>query len=221
MDSVRVDGAGGLVLELVLTIASNRAHLSEIDGATGDGDHGINMSKGFLAAAQKLAPLPPLGAALTVLGETLLDEVGGAMGPLYGVFFTRMGEVLGDRPELDGAIFSAMLAAGEAAVQELGGAEVGDKTLLDTLVPARATFDAAQRAGLSFAECLDQMAAAAERGRDSTRALVARIGRASRLGERSRGTLDAGATSCCLILEAMSRWLQGAMGADASAGVGP
>jgi dihydroxyacetone kinase phosphoprotein-dependent L subunit len=222
MDRVRTDVAGGLVLELVRTIAENRAYLSELDGATGDGDHGINMAKGFLAAAQKLAPVPPLAAALAALGETLLEDVGGAMGPLYGTFFTHMAEVLADRPALDGPLFSAMLAAAEAAVQELGGAQVGDKTLLDTLAPARAAFDTAQRAGLSFAESLDRMAVAAREGRDSTRALVARVGRASRLGERSRGKLDAGATSCCLILEAMARWLRGALEeASAGASTGP
>ncbi len=219
MDHVRTDVAGGLVLELARTIAANRAYLSELDGATGDGDHGINMAKGFLGAAQKLAPVPPLGAALAVVGETLFDDVGGAMGPLYGAFFTHMAEVVADRPELDGPLFSAMLAAAQSAVQELGGAQVGDKTLLDTLAPARAAFEAAQRAGLSFAESLDRMAAAAREGRDSTRALVARVGRASRLGERSRGQLDAGATSCCLILEVMSGWLRGVM-AEASAGAG-
>jgi len=215
-----VSEAGFIVTDLIDAIVANRAFLSEIDGKIGDGDHGINMAKGFLAAAQKLAPVPPLAAALAALGETLLEDVGGAMGPLYGTFFTHMAEVLADRPALDGPLFSAMLAAAEAAVQELGGAQVGDKTLLDTLAPARAAFDTAQRAGLSFAESLDRMAVAAREGRDST--LVARVGRASRLGERSRGKLDAGATSCCLILEAMARWLRGALEeASAGASTGP
>jgi len=107
---------------------------------------------------------------------------------------------------------SGMLAAAQFAIQELGNAKVGDKTLLDTLVPARTAFDESVAAGLPFAECLDRMTAAAIRGRDSTRDLVARVGRTSRLGERSRGVLDAGATSCCSSVESMARSLRSALG---------
>jgi phosphoenolpyruvate---glycerone phosphotransferase subunit DhaL len=202
MDGVKDAAAGSLVLDLVAAINAKRAYLSEIDGAIGDGDHGINMSKGFTAAGQRLAAAPGgLRHSLAVLGETLLDDVGGSMGPLYGGFFGAMADALAGREVVDAAAFSAMLAAGLATVQELGSAKVGDKTLLDALVPARLAFDAAVAAGRPFAQALDEMAAAANRGRDSTKDLVAKVGRASRLGERSRGVLDAGATSCALILE--------------------
>jgi phosphoenolpyruvate---glycerone phosphotransferase subunit DhaL len=201
MQSVATDRAGAVVLELAQAIQANRAYLSEIDGAIGDGDHGINMSKGFTTAAAVIGSGMALGPALARLGETLMEGVGGSMGPLYGAFFSSMAEVVGGRAELDAETFSGMLAAARSAVEELGGAKVGDKTLLDALVPAGAAFDQAHAAGLPFATCLERMAAAACAGRDSTRDLVARVGRASRLGERSRGVLDAGATSCCLILE--------------------
>jgi len=213
MERIPIAGAGFVVTGLIEVINANRAYLSEIDGAIGDGDHGINMSKGFTAAGARLAKGPPpgLAGALGVLGETLVNDVGGSMGPLYGTFFQAMAEALGDRQALDAAAFSSMLGAGLAGVQEIGNAKVGDKTLIDALVPARDAFDAALAAGHPFAECLRQMAAAAEAGRDSTKDLVARIGRASRLGERSRGVLDAGATSCALLLRSMATTVGGAL----------
>jgi dihydroxyacetone kinase phosphoprotein-dependent L subunit len=212
--AIRNDDAQPVVTALVAVMNANRAYLSEIDGAIGDGDHGVNMSKGFTAAGERLAaaPAPRLSAALAALGETLVDGVGGSMGPLYGNFFLAMAEALGERELLDAAVFQDMLDAGLAAIQEIGSAKVGDKTLLDALVPARDAFAAATRAGKPFAAALDEMTAAAEQGRDSTRDLVARVGRASRLGERSRGALDAGATSCALILASMAKSLR-ALGA--------
>jgi dihydroxyacetone kinase phosphoprotein-dependent L subunit len=215
MERIRVDGAGAVVTGLIEVINANRAYLSEIDGAIGDGDHGINMSKGFTAAGARLAAGPPagLGQALGVLGEVLVNDVGGSMGPLYGTFFQAMSEAVGTREYLDAATFAAMLGAGLAAIQEIGSAKVGDKTLVDALAPARAAFDDAVAAGLPFAEGLVRMAAAAEAGRDSTRDMVARIGRASRLGERSRGVLDAGATSCALLLRSMATTIGSAMAA--------
>ncbi len=202
MENIATAAAGGLVKELIEAINANRAWLSEIDGAIGDGDHGINMSKGFTAAGGKLGDAPPsLPQSLNVLSSTLMEDLGGSMGPLYGYFFLSMAETIGTADDLDAPLFGRMLHAALDGVKEIGSAEVGDKTLLDALAPAADAFDAALGAGKPFAECLDEMAAAAERGRDGTRDMVARIGRASRLGERSRGVLDAGASSCCLILQ--------------------
>jgi dihydroxyacetone kinase phosphoprotein-dependent L subunit len=210
MASVRNVTAQSVVTDLVAAINANRAYLSEIDGAIGDGDHGINMSKGFTAAGERLAasPAPNLSGALAVLGETLVEGIGGSMGPLYGNFFLALSEALGRRETVDAAALGAMLDAGLSAIQELGDAKVGDKTLIDALVPARDAFSAAVQAGKPFPAALDEMAEAAAKGRDSTRGLVARIGRASRLGERSRGVLDAGATSCALILATMAKSLR-------------
>ena len=126
------------------------------------------------------------------------------MGPLYGVMFNEFAEKLEGVENIDAASFSAMLHAGLEGIQSIGAAKLGDKTLLDTLIPAVAAFDEANAKGQSFAESLDALSAAAEAGRDSTLNLVAKIGRASRLGERSLGVLDAGATSCALILTDLS-----------------
>jgi len=207
LSGVDLARAGDVVGDLIAAINANRAWLSEIDGAIGDGDHGVNMSKGFTQAGEAIAAEaspPGLARAFAMLGDTLLSGIGGSMGPLYGTFFLDMGGALEDRTELDAALFGQMLHAGLSGVQDLGGAKRGDKTLLDTLIPALEAYDAALGEGAAFAAALDAMAAAAAQGRDATRDMAAKIGRAARLGERSRGTIDAGAASCCLILQSMA-----------------
>lgn len=207
---------GRVVLDaLVATIDEHAELLSQIDGAIGDGDHGVNMRKGFLIARDQLPERIDLSAGLTTLGDALLTRIGGAMGPLYGSFFSAMGEACRGLERIDGDTFGRMLAAGRAVVEDLGEARVGDKTLLDTLAPASAAFAAATDTGASFAEALTAMTEAAEQGKESTRDLVAKVGRASRLGERSRGVLDAGATSCWLLLAAMAQAVQTLLGTDA------
>lgn len=194
--------AGAIVLSMAERIVENRAYLSEIDGKIGDGDHGVNMAKGFGMAAERLkGQNAPLSVSLETLGNVLMTEIGGSMGPLYGVMFTEFADTLAGQDRIDGATFSRMLHAGLSGIQSIGSAKVGDKTLLDTFVPATEAFDQAIAGGKSFGEALEALVAAAETGRDSTVDLVARIGRASRLGERSRGVLDAGATSCAIILK--------------------
>jgi dihydroxyacetone kinase phosphoprotein-dependent L subunit len=214
VSSISIKDSGGLVVELIDVIRENRAWLSKIDGAIGDGDHGINMSKGFTLAGGKLGePIPPLPDALNILSETLIEDLGGSMGPLYGYLFSSMADELEGQEKLDGDVFGKMLHAALEGVQEIGSANVGDKTLLDTLSPASEAFDEAWRSGKGFAECLEVMSLAAEKGRDATIDMVAKVGRASRLGERSRGVLDAGATSCCLILQTLAKGIRQRMGA--------
>jgi len=197
--------AGDIVLAMADRIVENRAYLSEIDGKIGDGDHGVNMAKGFGMASERLKGKNlSLAASLDTLGTILMTEIGGSMGPLYGVMFTEFAEKLEGVEEIDSATYSRMLHAGLEGIQAIGSAKLGDKTLLDTLIPAIEAFDATDAASKSFAEALDALVAAAEAGRDSTLNLVAKIGRASRLGERSLGVLDAGATSCAIILKELS-----------------
>jgi len=197
--------AGDIVLSLADRIIENRAYLSEIDGKIGDGDHGVNMAKGFGMAADRIRGNDmSLASAFDTLGTVLMTEIGGSMGPLYGIMFTQFAETIETSPSIGAEAFGAMLGSGLEGIQTIGSAKVGDKTLLDALVPAIEAFNSANAAGKPFADALDAMAAAAEQGRDSTRDLVARIGRASRLGERSVGVLDAGATSCALILKTLA-----------------
>lgn len=204
MQSFANEGAAGMVLAVAEVIVANRAYLSEIDGKIGDGDHGVNMAKGFGMAAERIGPDMSLATAFDTLGTVLMSEIGGSMGPLYGMMFTRFAETIDKLPAIDAAAFSAMLASGLDGIETIGSAKVGDKTLLDTLVPAKTAFDAATAEGQPFGAALDALSAAAEAGRDSTKDLVAKIGRASRLGDRSLGVLDAGATSCALILTTLA-----------------
>lgn len=205
MQTLNNASAGGIVLSMADRIVENRAYLSEIDGKIGDGDHGVNMAKGFGMAAERLKGKDlSLAASLEALGTILMTEIGGSMGPLYGVMFTEFAEKLEGLDAIDAAAYSRMLHAGLEGIQSIGSAKVGDKTLLDTFVPAVEAFDKATADGKPFGEALDALVAAAETGRDSTINLVAKIGRASRLGERSLGVLDAGATSCAIILKELS-----------------
>jgi phosphoenolpyruvate---glycerone phosphotransferase subunit DhaL len=208
MDSVSLADAGPIVVDMAAVIVEHAAYLSEIDGAIGDGDHGINMSKGFRRAVERLGPDPPdLARGFATLGETLLDEIGGSTGPLYGSFFLDMAASLKGRAAIDRDSFGPMLRAGVAAVIDLGGAKAGDKTLVDVLAPAAAAYDAAVAEGAPLRVCLEALDRASEAGLESTRDMIARIGRASRLGERSRGHLDAGAASCRMLLGALSAGL--------------
>lgn len=193
-----------ILQDLAAVIVANKAWLSEIDGKIGDGDHGSNMAKGFSRAADRVAGQTlTLDAALLVLSDVLMSEIGGSMGPLYGLMFEDMAAAIKGLDRIDADAFSAMLNAGLRGVQGVGNAQVGDKTLIDTLVPAVAAFDASKADG--FGAAIDAMIKAAEAGRDSTIDLMAKIGRSARLGERSRGVLDAGATSCCLILTSLGQ----------------
>uniref|UniRef100_UPI003563F61F dihydroxyacetone kinase subunit L n=1 Tax=Paracoccus seriniphilus TaxID=184748 RepID=UPI003563F61F len=128
------------------------------------------------------------------------------MGPLYGFMFQGMAEATAGRKAIDAEGFSELLNAALAGVRRTSSAQPGDKTLMDTLLPAVQAYDSAKSMG--FRPALAAMREAAEQGRDSTVDLVAKIGRASRLGERSRGVLDAGATSCCLILTTFATTLE-------------
>jgi len=212
MQILRSSDGPQIMQALISVIQEHRAYLSELDGAIGDGDHGINMSKGFgLAGDQLGADGYDLSVGLETLGTTLMMEIGGAMGPLYGSLFMGMAAVCEGQERIDAALFGSMLQAAVDAVGDLGNAKVGDKTLMDTLIPAAEAYDAALAGGATFAQALERMAAAAEAGKDATYDLVAQIGRASRLGERSRGHLDAGATSCWLILSAMAAAIQRAL----------
>ena len=203
MESFENINNSGIVLNLVKAIQENKEYLSEVDGLIGDGDHGINMNKGFTLAGQRITPDQSFSSALKILGDTLLMEIGGSMGPIYGTFFRKSASSVKALDSIDKLAFGKMLQKALDGIKEIGDARVGDKTLIDTLEPAVTAFNASCEAGKSFSEAIDAADEAALKGKDSTKDMIARIGRASRLGERSRGVLDAGATSCYIILHDM------------------
>lgn len=205
MNSILTTEGAKIVDALIEAIHAHAQKLSDIDGAIGDGDHGVNMNKGFTLAAAELTNHPGnLSQGLSVISRTLMNSIGGAMGPLYGMFFQGLAKGCDGKERIDAEVFERMLGAAETSLRSITEAEVGDKTLMDAFVPAVGAYRRARAENRSFAEALEAMAEAAEHGRDATRDLVAKIGRASRLGERSRGTQDAGATSCALLLRTMA-----------------
>ncbi|MFD7716386.1 dihydroxyacetone kinase subunit DhaL [Streptomyces sp. NPDC059814] len=182
------------------------AHLTELDSAIGDADHGSNLQRGFtavVAALEKESPQTP-GAVLMLAGRQLISTVGGASGPLYGTLLRRTGKALGDAPTVTLEELAQALGTGVAAVAQLGGAQAGDKTMLDALLPA------AEALGTSFEAARD----AARAGSVATVPLQARKGRASYLGERSIGHQDPGAASSALLIAALAA-TDGAAGGDA------
>ena len=198
-----------ILLKMVKGIQENKAYLGEVDGLIGDGDHGMNMNKGFTLFEERFADEDySFTEGLDNLGTILFSEIGGSMGPIYGTIFMDTAEAGEDLEEIGVEELGNMLANGLAGLQDIVEAQVGDKTLVDTLSPAVDSLKAAAAAGKDFKEALDDMKAAAAAGRDSTKDMVAKFGRSSRLGERSRGVLDAGATSCCIILTAMADGIQ-------------
>ena len=194
------------------SIHENKDYLTQLDSAIGDGDHGTNMDRGFQAVLLKLPDLADKdsSAILKAVGMTLVSTVGGASGPLYGTFFLQLGAATAGKAQLSLADWSAGLQAAVDGVIMRGKAGPGDKTMLDTLLPALAALKEASAAGTGLAEALRLSAEAVERGMLATVPLVARKGRASYLGERSAGHQDPGATSSELLLKAAATvWAQG------------
>jgi len=179
-------------------------YLTDLDREIGDGDHGSNMDRGMKAVmALDPADFADAAAYLKKAGMTLVSTVGGASGPLYGTFFLRAGGAWA--AVTDAASLGTALRAGLDGIVQRGKAELGDKTLVDALLPALDAFDA--HAGEGVAVALAAAATACAAGRDATIPLVAHKGRASYLGERSAGHQDPGATSMTMLVEAASRTL--------------
>jgi len=195
-----------------VVIEENAAALTRLDAAIGDGDHGTNMNRGFRAVLQRLDGLEAadFGSVFKAVGMALIGKVGGASGPLYGSFYLAVGKGLGEAEEVeeveeveDGAL-AAALRAGYEGVVARGKAQLEDKTMLDAWHPALEALDAALAGGSELGAALDQAERAAEAGMKATIPLVARKGRASYLGERSRDHQDPGATSTHLLVKALA-----------------
>jgi phosphoenolpyruvate---glycerone phosphotransferase subunit DhaL len=191
-------------------IESQRDHLTQLDAAIGDADHGINLARGFSAIAVALdqAATPTPGSVLILAGSTLISKVGGASGPLYGMALRQAGKALGDTADASLPELAASLAAALAGVQKLGAAREGEKTMVDALAPAVAALQKSVSDGADAAAALAAAASAATAGAQATISMQALKGRASYLGPRSVGHEDPGAASTAIIMGALSEVAQ-------------
>ena len=201
-------GLRACVLAATRTVEASRDELSRLDSAAGDGDHGVTMALAARAVRKTLDDAPDVGGeALVTRLAMAMGSVGGAIGPIYATGLLAVAARMRSLPSPPGAppveYLAACAAAAESAIAALGGAKPGDKTVLDALHPA---MEALQKANDEpVANALSAAAGAAREGAAATAELVAVVGRASRLGERSRGMADPGASSLALILESVAQ----------------
>ena len=186
-------------------IEAEKDYLTELDNEIADGDHGVNMAKGFNAVVAKISAMEgkDIGSLLKTTGMTLVSTVGGSAGPLYGTAFMKAGAALKDKMEIDGNDLVAALEAAIGGIKMRGKATVGEKTMLDAICPAYDAIKEAVGAGDGIKAALAKGVEAAKAGVEYTKTIKATKGRASYIGERSIGHQDPGATSSLYMMEAM------------------
>jgi dihydroxyacetone kinase-like protein len=187
-------------------IDENKKHLTKLDAAIGDADHGINMDRGFKSILKKVPSVEDkdAGTILKTAGMALVSSVGGAGGPLYGTAFMQAGMAVAGKYELEARDILAALDSALKGVVMRGKANLGDKTMVDAITPAVEAMREALENGAGTVEALDEAAAAAKQGMTDTIPMLAKKGRASYLGERSIGHQDPGATSSYLLIQTMA-----------------
>lgn len=184
-------------------ITLNKQFLTDLDAAIGDGDHGINLSKGFRVAKEKIenVDFKDWGEILKTVGMAIVSNVGGASGPLYGTAFMKASMLGKGKTEITLLDYRDILQASIDGVKMRGKGEEGDKTMLDALIPAYNELCKGIENNTSILETLQNSVVAAKNGVDYTKLIAAKKGRASYLGDRSIGHQDPGATSSSMILE--------------------
>jgi dihydroxyacetone kinase-like protein len=200
------------IFEAAQLVVDNADHLTHLDAAIGDADHGINLRRGFQAAVAMLDESHPStpGAVLATVGRALISKTGGASGPLYGTGFRHAAKTLGEDPDVSAVQLGAALQAALAGIQQLGAASEGDKTMVDALGPAVSAYQAVIDTDGDLPDATRAAADAAARGLQETISMQARKGRASYLGARTIGHEDPGAASTTLILRALATVTAGA-----------
>jgi len=193
------------IAEIATVIFAERDHLTQLDSAIGDADHGANLARGFSAVTDALTATSTdtPAAVLQLTGRTLISTVGGASGPLYGTAFRRAAKALGDTKDADLPELAGALAAALDGVTQLRAAHEGEKTMVDALAPAVSAFGKAVADGADPPAALAALTDAADAGAQATVDMQATKGRASYLGPRSVGHEDPGAASTALILHAL------------------
>lgn len=192
-------------------IITQKDYLTDLDRQIADGDHGINMARGFQAAMDAVEEMDDTtkpGPVLETIGRAFIHNVGGAAGPLYGTGFIKAAAVCDEDTKLNVASFEKLLGAAIAGIEKRGHAKKGDKTMLDALIPIHACFLPENAEGKTLFEVLQDASHAAKEGVDYTKTIAARRGRASLVGERSIGHEDPGAVSSMLMYRALYNFLR-------------
>ncbi|MEP0520461.1 MAG: dihydroxyacetone kinase subunit DhaL [Hyphomicrobiales bacterium] len=192
-------------------ISSKREYLCELDAAIGDGDHGVTMDIGWRAISDAVSGssnLSTVSDICTSAGDAFLNAVGASAGPLYATAFSRASDATADRLNLDASSFALLLSAMKDGIAQRGGAQLGDKTMLDAWIPAAEAAVLVQQSAMSELACVKAASKAAEIGMENTRDLRSKRGRSAKLGVRSIGHIDPGAASAFLIISAMSDFFE-------------
>ena len=193
------------------TIQENKILLCKLDSVIGDGDHGMTIAKGFDAAMEKIEKTQPANISdlLKAAGSAIIMTIGGVSGPIFGSLFSEMGRTISsDIESVDIKILSSMFSASLEKIMKLGGAEPGDKTMVDAFYPAVKSLEDSADAGLSIKDALNKMVEASRAGADSTKDMISKKGRSSYSGERSLGYEDAGANTVYFIIKAIYEELE-------------
>jgi dihydroxyacetone kinase/dihydroxyacetone kinase-like protein len=195
-----------VVRTIAQTAVDNEKYFGDLDAVVGDGDFGYSMARGF---EQVLAGFDDfdrsdVGTFLKKVAVTITGRIGGTSGPIWGTAFLRAGAVAAGKTALEPADVVAMLRAAVEGIMQRGQAELGDKTLLDALVPATDALERELDAGSGSTAAIQAASTAAREAAEATKDMVARRGRAAYTGERSRGSVDAGATAVAVMLERIS-----------------
>ena len=206
MEQSSLDSARFVVKTFAQTVVDNEKYFGELDAVVGDGDFGYSMARGFEKVLEDWDTLEytTVGGLCKKVATTITGRIGGTSGPIWGTGFLRAATSIGDKQDLTSEDVIAMLRAAIGGIKQRGGSDLGDKTLLDSLIPATDQLEASLQSGKDAATSLREAAAAARKSADATRELIAKRGRAAYTGERSIGTLDAGAVAVAVLFERLS-----------------
>jgi dihydroxyacetone kinase-like protein len=206
---IGIDKVRSMIFEIAKVMEERKQYLSDLDQAIGDGDHGFNMARGFGVAVKELesAPCLDISDVLRTLAMALISNIGGASGPLYGTLFLKASTAAKGLKEIDLEDFTEIFKSGILGVQTLGKAELGDKTMLDVLIPTLKSLEDANAGNLSGREAFANAEKVAGDCMEKTKDFIAKKGRASYLGERSIGYIDLGAASSYLMIRTVSKAL--------------
>ena len=198
-----------MMIQVADAIIAAEAMLSQADRDLGDGDHGLGMKRGMEAVKVQLEPLEPSSVeqVFVTTGTAMMSSMGGASGALFGTVYRAGGKALAGRDVLDAEGLALLLEAALDGVMKRGGAKPGDKTMIDALAPAAAK--AREVTALDLPDAFTAVAAAAESGKDASKAMIAQFGRAKTLGEACIGFPDAGACSVTIMLSTMRDYVLG------------